>query len=107
LGLTPRSHFRVEAACASGSMAVRAGWMAVKSGLADIVLVNGAEKMTELSTSEATEVMGRFGDTIWEYPFGMTFPGYYAMLATSPKSSEFISVSLPMSLKQPPSEGGA
>jgi len=83
LGLNPRPHFRTEAACASGSMAVRSGWMTIQSGLADIVLVNGVEKMTEVSTARATEIMGKGGDTLWEYPFGMSFPGYYAMLATT------------------------
>jgi acetyl-CoA C-acetyltransferase len=83
LGLNPKPHFRVEAACASGSMAVRSAWMTIQSGLADIVLVNGVEKMTEVSTARATEIMGKFGDTIWEYPFGLSFPGYYAMLASN------------------------
>jgi acetyl-CoA C-acetyltransferase len=81
LGFYPRPSFRVEGACASGSMAVRAGWMTVASGLADLVLVVGAEKMTEVPTSVATDVLGRAGDFLWEYPFGMTFPGYYAMIA--------------------------
>ncbi|MDD5220985.1 MAG: beta-ketoacyl synthase N-terminal-like domain-containing protein, partial [Candidatus Bipolaricaulis sp.] len=81
LGLYPRPSFRVEAACASGSMAVRAGWMNIASGLADLVLVVGAEKMTEVPTPTATEVLGRAGDFLWEYPFGMTFPGYYALIA--------------------------
>mgnify|MGYP006287398325 CR=1 FL=1 len=83
LGLNPKPHFRVEAACASGSMAVRSGWMTIQSGLADVVLVNGAEKMTEASTERATEIMGKFGDAVWEYPFGLSFPGYYAMLANN------------------------
>lgn len=81
LGFVPRSSFRVEGACASGSMAVRTGWMTIASGLADLVLVVGAEKMTEVPTPVVTEVLGRAGDSTWEYPFGMTFPGYYAMLA--------------------------
>ncbi|OPX41750.1 MAG: hypothetical protein B1H13_00295 [Desulfobacteraceae bacterium 4484_190.3] len=83
LGLNPKPHFRTEAACASGSMAVRSGWMTIQSGLADIVLVNGVEKMTEVSTARATEIMGKGGDSTWEYAFGMSFPGYYAMLATN------------------------
>jgi acetyl-CoA C-acetyltransferase len=83
LGLNPKPHFRVEAACASGSMAVRCGWMTIQSGLADVVLVNGVEKMTEVSTATATEIMGKAGDSTWEYPFGLTFPGYYAMLANN------------------------
>jgi len=83
LGLNPKLHFRVEAACASGSVAVRSGWMTIKSGLADIVLVNGTEKMTGISTARVTEIMEKFGDTTWEYPFALSFPGYYAMLASN------------------------
>ena len=81
IGFYPKPNYRVEGACASGSMAVRTGWMTVASGLADVVLVVGVEKMTEVPTSIATDIMGRGGDVTWEYPFGTTFPGYYAMLA--------------------------
>ncbi len=81
LGFHPKPSFRVEGACASGSVALRTGWMAIASGLADLVLVLGAEKMTEISTPTATEIMGKGGDSIWEYPFGLTFPGYYALIA--------------------------
>jgi acetyl-CoA C-acetyltransferase len=81
LGFHPRPNYRVEGACASGSMGIRTGWMTVASGLADVVLVVGVEKMTEVPTSVATDIMGRGGDAVWEYPFGTTFPGYYAMLA--------------------------
>ena len=81
IGFLPKGNFRAEGACATGSMAVRTGWMTVASGLADVVLVVGAEKMTEVPTSVATEIMGKGGDATWEYPFGTTFPGYYAMIA--------------------------
>jgi acetyl-CoA C-acetyltransferase len=81
IGFHPKPNYRVEGACASGSMALRTGWMTVASGLADVVLVVGVEKMTEVRTSIATDIMGRGGDATWEYPFGVTFPGYYAMLA--------------------------
>jgi len=40
-------------------------------------------KMTEVPTSMATDIMGRGGDATWEYPFGTTFPGYYAMIANA------------------------
>ena len=83
IGFQPKPNFRVEGACATGSIAFRTGWMNVASGLADIVLVVGAEKMTEVPTSVATDIMGRGGDATWEYPFGMTFPGYYAMMANA------------------------
>lgn len=81
IGFHPKPNFRTEGACATGSMAVRTGWMTVASGLADTVLVVGVEKMTEVPTSVATEIMGKGGDATWEYPFGTTFPGYYAMIA--------------------------
>jgi acetyl-CoA C-acetyltransferase len=83
IGFHPKPNFRVEGACATGSMALRTGWMNVASGLADLVLVVGVEKMTEVPTSVATDIMGRGGDAIWEYPFGTTFPGYYAMIANA------------------------
>ena len=81
IGFHPKPNLRVEGACATGSLALRTGWMNVASGLADLVLVVGSEKMTEVSTSMATEIMGKAGDTIWEYPFGLSFPGYYALMA--------------------------
>lgn len=81
LAFYPRPCLRVEGACASGGLAVRTGWTIVASGLADLVLVVGAEKMTEFSTPFVTEVLGKAGDPMWEYPFGMTFPGYYALMA--------------------------
>lgn len=83
LGFNPKSDFRTEAACASGSAAVRSGYASIKSGLSDLVLVMGAEKLTEFPTSHTTEVFGKAGDSTWEYPFGTTFPGYYAMMATA------------------------
>ncbi len=81
LKMFPKPNFRVEGACASGSLAIRTGWMTIASGLADVVLVVGVEKMNEVSTSVATEIMGRGGDSTWDYSFGTTFPGYYAMIA--------------------------
>jgi len=81
VGMENKPVFRVEAACATGSAAVRTGWSLVKSGLADVVLVVGAETMTHLGTPKATEVIARAGDTRWEYPLGATFPSYYALMA--------------------------
>ena len=83
IGFHPKPNFRVEGACATGSIALRTGIMNVASGLADVVLVVGVEKMTEVPTGIATEIMGKAGDSIWEYPFGTTFPGYYAMIANA------------------------
>jgi acetyl-CoA C-acetyltransferase len=83
VGMAGKPVFRVEAACATGSAAVRTGWALIRSGLANVVLVIGAETMTQVSSARATELMARAGDTRWEYPFGTTFPSYYALMATA------------------------
>ena len=62
VGLVPRPATRVEAACASGGAALRQGVMAIASGMYDMVLVGGMEKMTNLPTSEVTDTLGTAGD---------------------------------------------
>ena len=75
---------RVEAACATGSAAIRVGYTAIESGEADIVLVLGIEKMRESPNPTVIELIGRFGNYFWEFEnFGLTFPGYYALHATA------------------------
>ncbi|HKZ94775.1 MAG TPA: thiolase domain-containing protein [Candidatus Bathyarchaeia archaeon] len=82
VGMGNKPTFRVEAACATGSAGIRTAWSLIKAGLAEVVLVVGAETMTWVGTPVATEWMARAGDTRWEYPFGITFPGFYALMAT-------------------------
>jgi acetyl-CoA C-acetyltransferase len=82
VGMNPQSVWLTEAACASGSAAIRTAYMAIKSGMHEIVAVIGIQKMRELSTSEILALMGRVGDVQWESIFGTTFPGYYALYAT-------------------------
>ena len=72
---------RVEAACASGSVAIRQGIHAINSGEADIVMVNGVEKMTDVQTRQATTGLMGAGDEEWEGTQGLTFCGLYAMMA--------------------------
>jgi len=81
LGLNPKPTWLTEVACASGSAAIRTAYMAIKSGMHDVVAVVGCQKMTELSTTEILALMGRVGEVQWESVFGTTFPGYYAMFA--------------------------
>jgi len=81
VGMNPKSVWLTEAACASGSAAIRTAYMAIKSGMHDIVAVIGVQKMRELSTQEILALMGRVGDVQWESIFGTTFPGYYAFYA--------------------------
>jgi acetyl-CoA C-acetyltransferase len=83
LGLNPQPTFNVEAACASSAVGLRTAWALVSSKLHDVMAVVGVQKMTELSSEEIQELMGRAGDVMWESPFGTTMPAYYAMYATA------------------------
>jgi acetyl-CoA C-acetyltransferase len=74
---------RTEAACASSGAALQSGIYAVLSGLADIVLVGGVEKMTHRSTAEVTEYLAMASDYPFEQWHGITFPGLYALMATA------------------------
>ncbi|MBI4010188.1 MAG: thiolase domain-containing protein [Candidatus Aenigmarchaeota archaeon] len=81
LGLTPIPSVRVEAACASGGVAVRQAYLALASGAYDLALVVGVEKMTDIDVGHATTTLGTAGDYEWEVFHGATFPALYAMMA--------------------------
>ncbi|HQJ12576.1 MAG TPA: hypothetical protein PLQ85_11975, partial [Anaerolineae bacterium] len=83
VGLTPRPATRVEDACASSGVAFREGLIAIASGLYDIVLVGGIEKMTDLPTARVTDTLATAADVTYETPAGFTFPGLYASMATA------------------------
>jgi acetyl-CoA C-acetyltransferase len=74
---------RTEAACASSGVALRAAVHAVLSGLCDVVMVGGVEKMTHRSTPEVTEFLAMASDYPFEQWHGITFPGLYALMATA------------------------
>ena len=78
-GISEIPVINVENACSSGSSAFREAWLCVASGLYDVVLALGAEKlfcdntpktMAAIATSSDTEVVG---DTGW------SFPAWYAL----------------------------
>jgi len=73
---------RVESACASGGVAVRQGYLSIASGMNDIVVVGGIEKMNDVGGTSATGTLVTAADQEWEAFFGATFPGIYAMMAT-------------------------
>jgi acetyl-CoA C-acetyltransferase len=74
---------RTEAACASSGAALRSGVYAVLSGLADIVIVGGVEKMTHRTTAEVTEYLAMASDYPFEQWHGITFPALFALMATA------------------------
>jgi acetyl-CoA C-acetyltransferase len=81
LGLNPQPTFYVESVCSSSSMGLRVAYSMIKSGLHKIVLVLGFQKMSDISSADSQERMGRGADVMWESPFGTMMPAYYAMHA--------------------------
>ncbi len=81
LGLGPIPATRVESACASGGLAVRSAFIEVASGLSDIVLAIGVEKMTDVAGDQCTAALASAADQDYEAFHGVTFPGLYAMIA--------------------------
>ncbi len=81
LGVVPIPSTRVESACASGGVAFRQGLMEVASGMSEIVLVGGVEKMTDVDGGGATYALATAADQEYEVYNGVTFPGLYAMMA--------------------------
>ncbi|MCK4856884.1 MAG: thiolase domain-containing protein [candidate division Zixibacteria bacterium] len=72
---------RVESACASGGLALRCGLIEIASGMSDLVLAGGVEKMTDVSGDGATYALATAADQEYECYHGATFPGLYALMA--------------------------
>jgi acetyl-CoA C-acetyltransferase len=82
-GLLPCASVRTENACASSGVALRLGAISILSGLYDVVMVGGVEKMTHRTTAEVMEYLAMASDYPFEQWNGMTFPGLYALMATA------------------------
>lgn len=72
---------RVEAACASGGLALFNAINAIESGLYKTALVLGVEKMTDLSPAEITTGLIEAGSFEKEGKNGLTFPSLYALIS--------------------------
>ncbi|MFH0861329.1 MAG: thiolase domain-containing protein [Candidatus Altiarchaeota archaeon] len=81
VGLTGVPATRVEAACASGGLALRQAYLSIKAEEHDIVVAGGVEKMTDISIGDATVALSGAGDQEWEAFHGATFPALYALIA--------------------------
>jgi acetyl-CoA C-acetyltransferase len=82
MGLKPRRILqRTELACASGQSAIRSAYAAIASGLSDIAVAVGVEKMNIPSMAEANSAMGCVMDRTWDGPHGATAPPFFAMVA--------------------------
>ena len=82
IGLQNKPHLRCESACATGTASLRSAWGMVAAGLYDVMLVLCAEQMNRVSSATATEYMSMAGDMRWEYPYGVSFPAFYGLLAS-------------------------
>lgn len=83
LGINPIPTARIEAACASSGAAINMGIMAISSGMYDVVMVGGVEKMRTLGTGDVTDTLAMAADASYEVAVGYTFPGLYAAMAAA------------------------
>lgn len=81
LGLNNVEAFRVEAACASGGVAIKRAYNMLRTGDYQHVLVVGVEKMTDHTSSDVTAGLAQAADAEHEGFYGLTFPSLYAMMA--------------------------
>ena len=81
LGIDGVPSTRVEAACASSGSAFFHAYTGIASGVYDIVMVVGAEKMTSQPTPRVTEILAGAGDCAGEIKAGSTFASLFAMIA--------------------------
>ena len=79
LGVKGLPAVHVESACASGGVAIRQAFIEVASGVSDIVLAGGVEKMND--GADVTYALATAADQEYESYNGVTFPGLYAMIA--------------------------
>ncbi len=79
-GLQGLEAIKAEAACASGGAALRMGFMAIASGIHDVVLVAGVEKMMDAMGSDVTAVLGMAADAEYEAIQGVSFTALNALL---------------------------
>ncbi len=72
---------KVEGACCSAGIALRQGYLLISYGICDFVLAAGVEKMSSASTAKNTEALAAGMDKEMEGYTGLTFPGYFGLMA--------------------------
>ena len=79
-GLRGIEAVKVEAACASAAAAFRQAYIGVASGLQDIVIALGVEKMTDNVGSQLTAGLASAADADYEVVHGITFVALNALI---------------------------
>lgn len=72
---------RAEAACASGALALHLAVLSVASGWYDLVIAAGVEKMTDVESDIADDLLASSVDREWEAICGATLPSLFAQMA--------------------------
>ncbi|MEJ2294167.1 MAG: hypothetical protein P8Y23_05305, partial [Candidatus Lokiarchaeota archaeon] len=81
ISLLPAASDRVENGPASGGSAIKAGFQAIASGMSDLVLVVGGEKMTQIDTpGYITSVVATITHPQAERIHGVSLPSFGGML---------------------------
>lgn len=81
LSLFPAAAERIENGPASGGSAIKHGYQAIASGMANVVLVVGGEKMREVTGPRATDVVACMAQPESEYIYGVSLPALAGMFA--------------------------
>jgi acetyl-CoA C-acetyltransferase len=82
LGITPRKVLaRTELMCASGQSAIRYAWACIASGLSDVAVAFGVEKMNMPNMAEAHTNMSSVLDREWDGVNSLSAPPFFAMTA--------------------------
>jgi acetyl-CoA C-acetyltransferase len=80
IGAIPTTAYRVESACGSGGAALLSGFTSVASGMFDIVMVGGVEKLTDGIGKETTYSLGKAADAEYELFYGSSFVSLNALM---------------------------
>lgn len=83
LGIPDRPSIAIESACSSSSAALHEAFVHIASGMEDICLVAGGEKLSHMGTMSATTYFAMGSDFTYEAANGVTFPGLYATMAVA------------------------
>ena len=72
---------KVEGACCSGGIALRQAYLLIASGVYDVAIAAGVEKMSNASRDATTAALASAMDQDTEGKAGLTFPGFFALIA--------------------------
>jgi acetyl-CoA C-acetyltransferase len=81
LNLLPAPAESIENGPASGASAIKNAFLAIASGLSDIILVAGGEKMRAVTGWESTDFVASMTHPQGEYIYGVTLPALAGMFA--------------------------